>query len=153
MIVRNIVTTAFALICMAGSLRGHSRQNREPSRTQCFQYQPAQTTLGGELVIEMKFGPPGYGDNPKRDRKVRIYVLRLDSRICVEGSGDYGTERNVKEIEVFFRRKSGPDSWDAAHVAIGKRVRATGELRQSMMGFEYTKVVMDVRRLSVVATR
>ncbi len=148
---RKLIAAKFMTLVLSFTvLHPEFAQEHPGTNTNWVQYAPSKTTLDGKIIVETKLGPPGYGDDPKHDRRVKVYVLRLVAPVNVRGSGEYQTQRNVGEIEIFFRKDSGPDSWQSAHSAIGKPVRVAGELRQSMMGFEYTPVVMDVDELSVL---
>jgi hypothetical protein len=120
------------------------------SPAQWVPYEPSKTQLTGRIMIESKYGPPGYGEDPIRDRKVRIYVLKLRIPIGARASATYGQVESVPEIELFFRKKNGANSWSAAHRAIGTCVNVTGEIRQSQIAAEFTPLIMEVDQLSPV---
>ncbi|HET9525573.1 MAG TPA: hypothetical protein VFO99_05370 [Pyrinomonadaceae bacterium] len=42
-------------------------------------YEPATVELEGRLVIQLKYGPPNFGEQPKTDKKLRVPVRRSRS--------------------------------------------------------------------------
>jgi hypothetical protein len=83
--------------------------------------------LSGTLFGETQFGPPGYGANPKTDRRDRIGILRLDDPLRVDltlTEFHEATTIVVKEVQVV------PAKPAALNVAplIGKHVVIKGEL-------------------------
>ncbi len=49
-------------------------------------YEPAVIQLEGQLTMELKYGPPNYGEQPKTDAKVRVPVLMLIRSVNVRAS-------------------------------------------------------------------
>ena len=109
-------------------------------------YEPEVMELDGRLVIESKFGPPNFGEQPKTDEKVRVPVLVLNDRAnMLPDSGDDPNAKSVydiRQIQLVF------SSSDTAHKAlIGKQVVVTGTLFYAHTGHHYTDVVMNVQSI------
>jgi hypothetical protein len=83
----------------------------------CFDYGPIQ--LSGTLVRQTYAGPPDYESVTKGDRPIVIYVLQLDSTLCVADSRIVGLGTRELQLE-----------WSAGDPAsfLGKKVTVTGEL-------------------------
>jgi hypothetical protein len=116
------------------------------AQTRWLSYEPELMELDGRLVIESKYGPPNFGEQPKTDEKVRVPVLVLSDRAnMLPDSGDDPNARSVydvRQIQLAF-----PSS-DTAHKAlIGKQVVVTGTLFHGHTGHHYTDVVMNVQSI------
>jgi hypothetical protein len=139
------LSIALPLVCLSST----TLRAVDPPQERWVEYAPAKTTLTGKLVIETKLGPPGYGEDPKHDRKVRIYVLRLTSPVSLRGGDERKGDQNIHELEIFFHSRQDTATWDSGHAALGKCVTLIGELRGADMGADYTPVVMWVDQLAV----
>lgn len=109
-------------------------------------YEPEVMELDGRLVIESKYGPPNFGEQPNTDEKVRVPVLVLRDRAnMLPDSGDDPNSKSVydiRQIQLVF------SSNDTAHKAlIGKQVVVTGTLFHAHTGHHYTDVVMNVQSI------
>lgn len=118
-------------------------QGRESS-SDCLKYEPAVVQLAGELVQVERFGPPGYGEHPAEDQRVRVPILRLDTPIDVYG--DMTSELNWEGFERIRKLQlimddHNPDRWLRSHV------RVHGTLSQAMTGHHYTDVVLTVSEI------
>ena len=113
-----------------------------------FHYEPETVELDGRLVIQSKFGPPNYGENPKTDEKVRIAVLVLRSPISVlpNTGNDYNSRpvHSARQIQLAFITKEIPHK----HL-IGRDVVVTGRLFHAHTGHHYTDVVLNVRSIEL----
>jgi hypothetical protein len=111
-----------------------------------YAYEPAIVELSGTIVKETKYGPPNFGETPKLDRKEKIFVLRLDSPINVNGDSNSDTNQSsfidVKEVQLVHLTKMA--NWANT---INKHVQITGTLFQSFSGNHYTDVLMTVKVL------
>lgn len=87
------------------------------SAADCLDYGPVQ--LRGRLVRQTYAGPPDFESVTKGDRPIVIYVLQLDSTLCVADSRIVGL--GTRELQV---------EWSAGDPAsfLGKKVTVTGEL-------------------------
>ena len=87
------------------------------SAADCLDYGPIQ--LSGRLVRQTYAGPPDYESVTKGDRPIVIYVLQLDSTLCVADSRIVGLGTRELQLE-----------WSAGDPAsfLGRKVTVTGEL-------------------------
>ena len=109
-------------------------------------YEPEVMELDGRLVIESKFGPPNFGEQPKTDEKVRVPVLVLSNRANM--LADSGDDPNAKSVYDVRQIQLAFPSSDTAHNAlIGKQVVVTGTLFHAHTGHHYTEVVMNVQSI------
>ena len=86
-----------------------------------------QIQISGNLYLETQYGPPGYGANPKTDRRDRIGIVRLDDPMQVKlPFTSYHPDQvlTVKEIQVTPQK---PSSVDVVALS-GKHVVITGSL-------------------------
>lgn len=100
--------------------------------------------LGGRLVIQEKYGPPNYGENPETDEKVEVPILVLSRPINVRGDpkGSLNSEsfQGVKEVQLVFLSDK---NITYSHLD-GKGVVASGRLFQKTTGHHYTDILMIV---------
>ena len=106
-------------------------------------YEPAVVQLGGTLIVEKRFGPPNYGEDPATDAQLRIPMLLLASPVNVRGDPNDDlnntTVTGVRKIQLIFLT-GGP----AYKRLIGKSVVVAGTLSQAMTGHHFTPVVLTV---------
>lgn len=120
-----------------------------PSATQAqrrLSYEPQTVELAGRLVIQSKYGPPNYGEQPKTDQKVKVPVLVLKIPVSVLPSQEDGYNSQpvyrTTQIQLAFI-----DSRTAYKNLIGKNVVVTGSLFHAHTGHHYTAVVLNVRSI------
>jgi hypothetical protein len=116
------------------------------AQTRWLSYEPEVMELDGRLVIEAKYGPPNFGEQPKTDEKVRVPILVLRDRAdMLADSGDGPNAKpvyDVRQIQLVFA------GTETAHKAlIGKQVVVTGTLFHAHTGHHYTDVVMNVQSI------
>jgi hypothetical protein len=108
-------------------------------------YEPAVVELRGKLIVVSKYGPPGFGENPKTDKKVKVPILFLSRSINVRGNqaSDINTESvsGVKEVQLIFQ------SGIPHRQFIGREVVAKGVLFHSVTGHHYTPVLLEVSEI------
>lgn len=102
------------------------------------QFSPNRVELSGVLVERRKYGPPGWGETPKRDRVLTAKVLLLDHPITIVAnpSSDINSQtiRGVKEVQLIDIRKYRSD--------LGRRIFVSGILNTATTGWAFTKAVM-----------
>jgi hypothetical protein len=131
--------TLFGLILVAASTA--AAQNND-----WLSYEPAVVELKGTLVMEWKYGPPNFGENPRTDAKVRVPVLVLVKPVSVRPNPQ--DTLNAESVEGLRRMQLNLVNLTTPYKQlIGKRVFVSGSLFQAHTGHHYTKVVMDVRFL------
>src|SRR5260370_35171792 len=79
---RLIMLSALVLILVRG-LETSAQDN------QWVSYGPTVVQLKGRLVVERRYGPPGFGENPKTDAKMRVLILVLFKPAGVPGNPEY----------------------------------------------------------------
>lgn len=109
-------------------------------------YEPEIVELDGRLVVQSKYGPPNYGEEPKTDQKAKVPVLLLRDRVAVLGDRGEGynsqTVYGVRQIQLAFAYG------ETSHKAlIGRQVVVTGTLFHAHTGHHYTDVVLKVRSI------
>lgn len=111
---------------------------------------PAQTVvLEGVVKSRKEYGPPGYGETPRTDPKVTIFVLRLTKATGYRQLGlPPDKERGgrlVSEVQLICHA-------DACELqlrnSVGRRVTVRGEADQAAEPGAYLPVVFWVRELS-----
>ena len=120
-----------------------------PTATQAqrwLSYEPETVELDGRLVIQSRFGPPNYGEQPKTDQKVKIAVLVLKDPVNVLASQEnsYNSQPvyRTTQIQLAFI-----DDRTAYKNLIGRNVVVTGSLFHAHTGHHYTDVVLKVRSI------
>lgn len=112
--------------------------------TRWMPYEPETVELDGRLVIQSKFGPPNYGEQPKTDEKVRVPVLVLKNPVSMLPSQEEGYNSppvyRITQIQLAF-------SGTAYKNLIGQNVVVTGSLFHAHTGHHYTDVVLNVRSI------
>ena len=111
--------------------------------------------LAGRLAEREVFGPPGYGENPRTDTKVKIVVLRLPCKVDVlplansqvSETADLDPVHDVSEIQLFFSKELEA----SLRSYFGKTVMVNGALSEGLAGGEFTKVVMTVKKISLTS--
>lgn len=110
-------------------------------------YEPCVVQLTGKLTKRMKYGQPNYGENPKTDARVKIYVLLLEKPVNVKGDPsndlDSDTFKDIKAIQLAF----DPSKIKLSGY-VGKQVTVKGTLFEAETGHHYTKVLMMVHQLA-----
>jgi hypothetical protein len=133
-LIRTIMTILAALLVAASPV--------SPQNTSWLSYEPTETQLEGRVVVAQRYGPPNYGERPKKDAKVRVPMLILAKAVNVRGDSGDGfnsiSERNVKRIQLVFEPGTSYKQF------VGRYVRVKGTLFHAHTGHHYTKVVMSV---------
>lgn len=116
-----------------------------------YKYDTPETRLEGTLVERKVYGPPGYGETPRKDAKETILVLKLSHAIAVEpagnaeasGSPNLDAAKGVIEVQLFLNSSVAVDT----KKLVGTMITATGTLNESVTASQRTKVWMHVQRL------
>ena len=109
----------------------------------CLRYEPQTVTLGGRLSVEVKSGPPNYGETPASDERIRVAILHLDQPVSVCGdSADIDNSESVSDVrEIQLNLANARNSYKQL---VGKRVEVTGSLYHSFAGEHFTDVLITV---------
>lgn len=137
---KHTLTTLILTLLVAFACAGQTHAQRFLS------YEPEVVELDGQLVVQSKYGPPNFGEQPKTDQKVRVPVLLLSQQVVVTDNHEDGkhseTINNVRQIQLAF------DASETSHKKlIGKQVVVTGLLFQAHTGHHYTEAVMNVQSI------
>src|SRR5258708_5332443 len=77
----------------------------------CRSYEPATVGLHGKLVRETFAGPPNYYDIRKGDKAETVWLVALDSPICInqdEAEPDLNpSQKNVRKVQLVLNKEDG----------------------------------------------
>lgn len=143
--------TLFLLAIMIGAmLRAGGQTVREPLNQ--------QVALAGELREVHGYGPPGYGENKKVDKRIIYWVLELPNSvntICKPEKPQWEAEdcQATKRLKLFFPTEPANNGLELkAKTMKGHRVLATGILHRADTVGEITPIYMDVAELQPIQT-
>jgi hypothetical protein len=109
-------------------------------------YEPASVELEGRLIVQMKYGPPNFGENPKTDQRVKVPIVVLTKAINVRGTagGVHNTVsvEGARRIQLVFT-----DAATDYKSLVGKNIVVKGSLFYRETGGHYTDVVMSVQSI------
>jgi len=115
----------------------------------CKSYEPALVSLHGILVRKTFAGPPNYRDIHKGDEPETVWLLKLESPICVDEDKlqpDLNpSQRNVRKVQLVLNKEHS----ERANVLLGKRVVASGTLFGAHTGHHHTSVLLTVTYLDL----
>lgn len=106
-----------------------------------YKFEPAVVYLTGELIQKQFYGPPGYGEDPKTDRKENASILILNHPIKVVAEiGDRFNETrdNVKVIQLINVKRI------ALSPFFQKNVKVTGKLSSAITGHHHTDILIEI---------
>lgn len=101
-------------------------------------------TFVGTVKRELNYGPPGFGETPKKDRRITDYILVLDNKINIEASKYIDPAKGVSEIQLFLPYDNNPLAKK------GGRVEVRGTLEEASTAAairDYTLTVYTLRFL------
>lgn len=113
---------------------------------ECLQYDIVSLT--GTLARQTYPGPPDYESVTKGDEPRVIWVLLLDSRICVVGPNpSYPREYNEREVQLVLSDEHARQY----QTLLGERVIATGKLFHGGASYDKRLVLSasEIKRTSV----
>ena len=114
------------------------------AEARCLKYEPTTVSLVGRLASKTLAGPPNYVSIARGDVPETVYILHLDTPVCVLGDSSSRTNAKshvgIKEIQLVT---------DAAKARslVGKRVSASGTLFGPHSRHHRTPVLLRVSRL------
>jgi uncharacterized protein DUF4431 len=118
---------------------------------QWLSYEPATVELQGRLIVQWKYGPPNFGEQPKTDQRVKVPILVLTRSINVRGTP--GDAHNANSVEGARRVQLTFSNLATDYKQlVGKNVVVKGTLFHAFSGQHYTDVVMDVRSIELEVT-
>jgi hypothetical protein len=115
----------------------------------CKSYEPAVVELSGKLVRKTFAGPPNYQDVHKGDAPETVWLLKLNSPICVDqdrAQPDINpAKKKVRSVQLVL----GNDGEARAKSLFGKRVQTAGTLFAAHTGHHHTPVLLTVTYLDL----
>jgi hypothetical protein len=95
------------LVCFGGSAAqtAATDSRKEPA----YKFDTSGVRLEGTLIERREFGPPGYGETPAKDKRLKVLILKLPHPITIDpltdakakGSMSLGTVEHVREVQLF----------------------------------------------------
>jgi len=140
------------LLLTFGNLGVIVAQERSGPGATLTYYDTPKVQIEGVLVRRKIYGPPGYGETPTKDIRATILVLKLSHPISVEptptakatDTPDLDAVKNIREVQLFI----SPSKGIAPQKFIGRVVAIGGALHESITASQYTKVWLDVEKLT-----
>jgi hypothetical protein len=118
------------------------------SARECLDYEPAIVTIQGSVSLKPAYGPPGFGEDPKRDAREDYLALTLDAPVCMKASSEPHTddvaEIEIKAMQLVFRNG---EAFKQTKQWIGKRISVTGSLSHGFTGHHHTTVLLKAKEI------
>jgi hypothetical protein len=111
-----------------------------------YKFEPSVVTLVGKLVKKEFHGPPGYGEDPKHDKKENASILLLNHpiKVVAEKSDQFNETRdNVKEIQLINVKRIALSQF------FHKNVKVTGKLSSAITGHHHTDVLIEINDIQL----
>jgi hypothetical protein len=110
-----------------------------------YSYEPSVVNLAGVLVEKWVYGPPGYGETPQKDKKIKIIFFELTNPINLKADPadlrDADDRTSVTEIQI-----NTSDSMTRLKKFLNKKVTLRGTLYEATSSAEFTSVLMLVTK-------
>lgn len=109
---------------------------------------PPVIVLDGIVSSRQQWGPPGFGETPKVDQKVRVFVLKLRKpkaakELSLDSGGRPGTR--FAEIQLSCDTDAFPSCRQRLAESVGHHVTVSGELAYAANPSDFLPVGMTVR--------
>lgn len=107
---------------------------------------PPMVALSGVLKSKVEWGPPGFGETPKIDSKVRIFVLKLReprSAKQLSLSRDKKGEE-FREIQLWCDSNAFPKCKSRLRESVGHRITVVGQAARGAEPTDYLPVTLRV---------
>lgn len=98
--------------------------------------------ITGKIITELFYGPPGFGEDIKHDKKVYPFLILLENDIIINGNTEFPDEK-IRKIQLSFpyNQKENIKKFK------NKTVKITGKFFHSDNGNHYTNVLIDVEKI------
>ncbi|HET7632726.1 MAG TPA: hypothetical protein VFK16_10470 [Gemmatimonadaceae bacterium] len=103
--------------------------------------------IRGTVRREQRFGPPGYGETPKRDEKLEIFVLHTPKRIRFCGDTAIKHPAPVPELVENFQLTGAVDTTELRRL-IGTQQTVFGRFVRQVWGSDFTPILIRVDSLA-----
>ena len=107
--------------------------------------------LVGIVKQEQRFGPPGYGETPKEDERLTIYVLRLERPFDVCAL-DVHTDPSHTIHHVTAMELTGKADPDRLARTVGGTLTVFGTLNYQSGSHDFTEVILRVDSIPQLRT-
>ena len=129
-----------------------------PLQAQQATIEPTDRTvaIAGMMRMVHGYGPPGYGEDHRRDLKVSYLALQLSFRVTTTCTPQLAELQNIQcgstdVLRLVFPIDAGAvDLRKKARLLEGHKVLVTGVLHRQESMADYTKVYMDVAEVSTI---
>jgi hypothetical protein len=111
--------------------------------TNCIPLWPVPVHLSGVLAAEEHFGPPGYGETPGHDRRVRILIVKLQAPVTVCADTSSVAPQPLLKDAVSMQLTEVTTIPDLERL-LGDQVEVYGTLRRRVWGGDYTEALVRV---------
>lgn len=136
-------------VVIVGANTAPTEENSQPVPEPCFPLWPQSIRLSGTLSREIKYGPPGYGEDPKKDIRVEVFTLVLEKpiNVCADTSSTapQPIARDVTRLQL------------TEHVSkkdltrnLGLSVDVFGTLRRQVWPSDYTDALIRVDSIPAI---
>lgn len=109
----------------------------------CIALWPERLSLRGSVRVESHYGPPGYGETPTQDKRLRIFVLKLPTPIDVCADTSTVAPQAMLQGVAALQLTDDVDT-TALKKVMGIQVEVFGTLRHKVLGTDFTDVVIRV---------
>ncbi|WMY75608.1 DUF4431 domain-containing protein [Buttiauxella selenatireducens] len=110
----------------------------------CLDYEK-NVKLSGYLEVSVFFGAPGFGEDPKTDRREIKNILFLDEPVCANRSDNGDAEKEQIEVTLETDESPGAPNLDQY---VGKHITVVGKLTHALTGHDHTSLILESVQLS-----
>lgn len=112
---------------------------------------PKMVILTGTLRSKTEWGPPGYGETPKVDGKVAIFVLKLskpETALQLSIPPGEKEERCFSEVQLWCDSAAFPRCDALLKKSVGRRITVSGQAARATEPTDYLPVVIHVHLIA-----
>lgn len=118
----------------------------------CIPLWPTPVRLSGTIVREEKYGPPGYGESPKRDARLQVFLLELPEAVAV--CADTSRVAPQPQAEgVRLLQLTEHVSIGSLRKHLGASVEVFGTIRRRVWPSDFTDALIRVDSIPVLEIR
>jgi hypothetical protein len=116
---------------------------RIAAQPDCVPLWPFPVHLSGTIVGEQKYGAPGYGENPKTDERLQVYLLKLNNPVdvCADTSS-VAPQPRAKAVR--FLQLTDHVSEEELRRHLGASVEVFGTLRRRVWPRDFTDALIRI---------
>ena len=109
----------------------------------CLRYGPDTVAVTGRLERRTFFGPPGYGEDPRRDARETGYYLALAAPVCTVAGADAefdDAKTGVRRVQLLLDAAG----YRRLRPSLGRVVTLRGTLFGEHTGHHHAPLILDV---------